>query len=253
MTTAKNNLVLILFLFLSVSQGQNKSPSKKEAATKIDTTLPVIKTKFSGKTFPVIFEAAFFDGTTSLEGSIYFDFLKKEIGQLSIESGKLIAADPISVRDVSALSQVFPTGNFPVQLAMARIKDDQRVAYARILFSNKQVKRWEFALKPGLSYRKITDSTIYCFAVDAGTAMFVDSASKNECDPMESWKTISKKLEQSNWTGFIDSCGTTNAAYFSTGYGDGCYATYIGFDKKGKVCRLLVDFGLVGWWRQKEK
>jgi|GEM_PF-1178656 len=34
-----------------------------------------------------------------------------------------------------------------------------------------------------------------------------------------------------------------------TTYGDGCYATYIGFDKEGHPCQLLTDFGLVAWWR----
>ncbi len=33
-------------------------------------------------------------------------------------------------------------------------------------------------------------------------------------------------------------------ATFTTGYGDGCYATYIGFDKEGHACQLLTDFEL---------
>lgn len=40
-----------------------------------------------------------------------------------------------------------------------------------------------------------------------------------------------------------------NLAAFSTGYGDGFYATYVGYDQKGKICRLLTDFGVVEWAR----
>ena len=36
-------------------------------------------------------------------------------------------------------------------------------------------------------------------------------------------------------------------ASFSTGYGDGTYGTYVGYDEKGNVCRLLTDFGIVDW------
>jgi hypothetical protein len=33
----------------------------------------------------------------------------------------------------------------------------------------------------------------------------------------------------------------------STGYGDGHYGTYVGYDAKGQLCRILTDFGLVVW------
>ena len=41
-----------------------------------------------------------------------------------------------------------------------------------------------------------------------------------------------------------------NIATFSTGLGDGHYATYVGYDEKGNICRLLTDFNLVGWWQK---
>ncbi len=36
-------------------------------------------------------------------------------------------------------------------------------------------------------------------------------------------------------------------AAFTTGLGDGRYATYIGFDAAGKPSRLVTDFGLFDW------
>ncbi|WP_409347192.1 DUF4241 domain-containing protein [Paenibacillus sp. MBLB4367] len=32
-------------------------------------------------------------------------------------------------------------------------------------------------------------------------------------------------------------------AVFSSGYGDGLYPTYIGYDKAGRIARLTTDFG----------
>jgi hypothetical protein len=41
--------------------------------------------------------------------------------------------------------------------------------------------------------------------------------------------------------------GKHNLAVFTTGLGDGCYNTYIGFDAKGQPCRLLTDFAIFDW------
>jgi hypothetical protein len=32
---------------------------------------------------------------------------------------------------------------------------------------------------------------------------------------------------------------------FKSGWGDGFYATYIGYDKAGNICRLVTDFVVI--------
>jgi uncharacterized protein DUF4241 len=85
---------------------------------------------------------------------------------------------------------------------------------------------------------------------------FIDSvASKifNEKDHSEWEKVFIEKAEETGYTGLIHDFDGHSLATFSTGWGDGCYATYIGSDNKGNVCQLLTDFGLVEWWKLKEK
>ena len=41
--------------------------------------------------------------------------------------------------------------------------------------------------------------------------------------------------------------GNHNLAAFTTGIGDGRFATYIGFDAKGQPCRLVTDFNIFDW------
>lgn len=36
-------------------------------------------------------------------------------------------------------------------------------------------------------------------------------------------------------------------AMFSTGWGDGSYASYIGYDAEGQIARLVTDFYLLDW------
>ena len=37
-------------------------------------------------------------------------------------------------------------------------------------------------------------------------------------------------------------CGRNDFAAFSSGYGDGAYPSYFGFDEDGKPCVLVTDF-----------
>lgn len=217
-----------------------------------DTSKPVITTSFSGRTFPSIFEAAFQPDTKVAYATISYTFHRLYIGQLKIESGKLIACDPIVMQDVSPFTQQFPLGSFPVHLAMAKTTDDERVAFSRILFSDKPVTRWEFALKPGQKPISLKDTSSYCYGVDAGMGVFIDSLANGvfALKDHAAWENVFlKKSEQSGYKGFVHEFEGHSLASFSTGYGDGCYSTYIGFDEQDNVCQLLTDFGMVEWWR----
>jgi hypothetical protein len=46
------------------------------------------------------------------------------LANIKISSGKLIACDPIAMHDAIAYTQSFPRGQFPVQLAIAKINGD---------------------------------------------------------------------------------------------------------------------------------
>ncbi len=62
----------------------------------------------------------------------------------------------------------------------------------------------------------------------------------------ELYKEMDKHYHK-NWRYTMYNFGQHNLAAFTTGFGDGRYATYIGFDANGKPCRLLSDFGLFDW------
>ncbi|GAB3334080.1 DUF4241 domain-containing protein [Hymenobacter humi] len=217
---------------------------------KPDTAAAIIKTQFVGAAFPKIFEAAYHQNTQAISHHDSISFRVDEIGKLKIESGQIIACDPIAMHDGVAFSQKFPIGQFAVQLALARWDNDERVAFSRILFSNKAVVRWDPALEPGQNPVSMKDSTIYCYGVDGGSGIFIDKnanrtfAAKSQQD----WEYVFlKKAELNGFKGFVHDFDQHNLATFPTGFGDGCYATYIGYDVKGEVCRLVTDFGLVNW------
>jgi hypothetical protein len=207
---------------------------------------------------PQIFETAYFEGTKTTQDSVNVEFYSIDIGNIQIESGKIIACDPIVMKDAAAFAQTFPTGQFPVQLAIARLNgQDERVAYSRICFSQVPVVKWEFALRPGQKPMPIGGKSIYGYGVDAGEGLFIDSSanlafSKLRKADEDVWEDVfvkdAMRHEHTTWEYSIAQFEKHNLAAFSTGVGDGFYATYVGYDAQGRPCRLLTDFGLIGWW-----
>jgi hypothetical protein len=41
--------------------------------------------------------------------------------------------------------------------------------------------------------------------------------------------------------------GEANIAMFESGWGDGFYASYFGFDEEGRVAALVTDFATIDW------
>jgi hypothetical protein len=254
MNTTISLLSALVMLVSCKNYGQTSNAGVNTGDVKPDSSKPVISTTFKGTTYPIIFEAAFEPGTKVSLGYVSFLY-KYDLGKIKIESGKIIACDPIIMKDATPFTQSFPKGEFPVHLAMAKIYDYERVAFSRIVLSDKPIVKWEFALLEGQKLISLSDSGAYCYSVDAGIGIFIDSLSKGLFDKkdLSEWKNVFiTKASKNGDKGFIHEFEGHNLAAFTTGLGDGCYSTYIGFDKEGKVCQLLTDFGIVAWWRLKE-
>lgn len=245
----------VLFASCS-SEASNRLVDFKGESSRSDTSKPIISSSFQSKAYPNYFEIAFHESTKSVEDGETFGFHTIDIGKLKVETGKIIACDPIVMHDASPFTQNFPLGEYPVQLAMKKKEGSgERVALSRILFSNEPVAKWEYALLREQKPMSINDTSIYCYGVDGGTGVFIDSLANTffKIKDEKDWENVFvTKAEKHDYTGYTHDFEGHNLATFSTGFGDGCYATYIGFDKSGKVCQLLTDFELTDWQTLKE-
>lgn len=250
-TLTVSAIFLLVFLASCMSYDQPRLGVAEAVLEEADTSKPVVTTSFQGTTLPPVFEAAFIAGTKVLQGEMAYTFYKYDVGSIKIESGKIIAGDPIVMHDASPFTELFPIGRFPVHLALAKTKDDERVAFSRIVFSENPIVRWEYALKKGQRPISIKDTSIYCYGVDAGIGLFIDSVANYYFNQKKAsdWEAVFIEDDKLIRRGYMHEFEGHNLATFTTGYGDGCYATYIGFDKGGRACQLLTDFGLVAWWR----
>lgn len=180
-------------------------------------------------------------------------FYTQEIGYLKITEGNIIACDPFMYNDDLPFTVKFPTGSFPVQLAIAQVNDDERVGFARIKFSDAAPETWELAVCEGQDISKLKKDEFFGYGVDAGTGGFMDTSASEEftnfmSESEDSYQDLIDTMHENykdtrDW--LLWESNKVNVAVFSAGWGDGVYATYIGYDKAGNICRLVTDFQVI--------
>ncbi len=243
--------LLIAILFYNCS---GKSSRKPEAQYPLDIADTVKHFPASSQTKPMLFESAFMKGTSLKVKDKNANLYGVTAGKLRVTGGYIIACDPLHIKEYGKpFTQLFPTGEFPVQLSVVNVEDYETIAFGRIVFSDEPVARWENALQAGQAPIPFGGEKFYGYGVDAGIVVFFDK------DALPSLNTDSlanmdtqlyremNKHKHNGWKYAMYNAGNYNLAAFTTGFGDGRYATYIGFDAAGKPCRLLTDFEIFDW------
>jgi len=241
--------IIIIGLFCSCSFNENRPVQfSTETLDTIKATPPAITAQ------PHLFEAAYIKGTTQILNDSTVQLYGINIGTIKLPSGRLIACDPILVEEYGIpFTQQFPTGEFPVQLSIARQGPEERIAFARIKFSDEPVAKWEFALLKDQEPLPVGGKKKHGFVVDGGLGIFADAEaikSLNTAAMQSLSDTVYREMDKHthyDWRYNIHESGSHNLAMFSTGFGDGVYSTYIGFDAGGKPCRLLTDMAIFTW------
>ncbi len=164
-------------------------------------------------------------------------------------------------------------------------RQDRRIACAKLLFSPQDVARWEMAIVPGQDVSNLQPGQHFCYGVDAGTGCFVDIdvvtwlfEQAGTLD-LEKWRglpdrmvdmpdeqaemvdavynyfetTVDTRLYETSTPevypqyGEIELNDTTsgNLVYFSSGWGDGCYASYFGYAADNSLACLVTDFAVL--------
>ena len=179
---------------------------------------------------------------------------QQHIGDLLLPTGHLVACDPMLFGlKQEPFSRQFPRGKFPVLVSVATIAGFEFVAYAAIRFSKSSPVRWDILTVGDEDATTLRDGEYFGYPVDTGTGCFVDYSVSRVVKPRSrGWREISAKLtaemenpEMNHLNGFNVQVGPVNLIAFSSGYGDGIYGTFAGFDTHGNVCAVVTDFGVV--------
>ena len=243
--------ILIVVPFIACNTTPKNKQGAQQALPPLDT-IKVFPANMGVK--PILFETAFMKGTTQKVNKATLSLYGINIGKLRMPSGILVACDPMHIDEYGIpYTQVFPKGEFPVQLAIAKLDLEERVAFARILFNDQPVAKWEFALQAGQSQLPLGQEKKHGYSVDAGVGIFIDAEAAKVLDRQATndmdgalFAALQKNY-RNDWKYAMYTFGNHNVAAFSTGFGDGFHSTYVGLDAAGKPCRILTDFGVFEW------
>lgn len=185
-----------------------------------------------------------------------------QIGKLIVPSGELIACDPLMGPDTRyVFKETIEPGHYPVIVSVAdfRPSGHTRIACSLLRISDEIPVRWEPAFidepNPGHTDDRIT------YGVDAGTGCFMDldaaqvledlTSDVDEferfCDRIiaEMDKNSFGKYRTAGWANMrVSEDIEGNIITFSSGWGDGGYASFWGYDARGKLSSLVTDFAL---------
>ena len=183
-----------------------------------------------------------------------------EAGKIHLSSGKIVASDPLITPDKPPFSQKFPIGDFPV--FVYKEKDSNCIAYVEIQFSKEEVETWQMATSDGQNEKELQKGEIFGYPVESGMGCFMDFEAQQLLNDLEQ-KLFHNKgadfmgiYEEFFHDYFFDENGAidqfaslkpneekeVNIIAFETGYGEGFYATYIGFNKEHQPIKIISEF-----------
>jgi hypothetical protein len=180
-----------------------------------------------------------------------------EAGHVVLTTGRVVACDPLVAPETEAYTVALPPGRHRLVLSVADFDDgDQRVAGAMLRVGDSEPAAWEMALLPGEDVAALGEDEIFGFGVDSATACLMDAAAARavavlqEANAESFFQLVEDEMEKSyvdtwSWAEVVlDEASGLNVVTYSTGLGDGLYASYFGRDASGEVCRLVTDFAL---------
>lgn len=184
-----------------------------------------------------------------------------EVGKIHISSGKIVASDALISPDHSAFNQGFPKGDF--QVLVHKERESNCIAYAEIVFDKNQLaENWTLALCGDQNLEDLKEGEIFGYPVESGMGSFMDKNAQNGLNNLEQ-DLFHKKgagfmgiYEEFFHSHFFDEKGAIdqfavlkpydskpeNIVAFETGYGEGFYATYIGYSKDNQPVKLISEF-----------
>jgi hypothetical protein len=170
---------------------------------------------------------------------------------LVLPSGRLIAADAFYLDSPPFLTPLSP-GRLPVMLLEVSMPGSGRsVAAAMVRDGRSEPVTWKPAQVAGGS--GIDPGKPFTYGVDSGTGSFAGAEISGlltrltESQVEAVFDRIQKGLQATEvaTTVTLDPITGANVVVFASGFGDGAYASWFGFDAAGRPVALLTSFDLV--------
>lgn len=198
------------------------------------------------------------------------ELVEIHIGDVNLPTGRIIVSDPFFSMEQQPFSRTVEPDKYPVYVYMTEIDDQHhRIAYAKIKFRTEEATKWILALTDDLTKEELDEldeDEFYGFPVESGLACFLDEETNAEftarIDELqeknpeanyydealaEEFKEYSGKnkfsRELGDWNDHKPNKESdNNVIMFASGWGDGYYPAYWGFNENGDTIELVIDF-----------
>lgn len=187
-----------------------------------------------------------------------------EAGKINLPTGKIVACDPVLTNDMKAFKINFPQGEFPVLVHKER--ESNCVAYVEIVFSEVKIVDWKLATTDDQNADELKGEEIFGYPVESGMGCFMDFETQDDLNNLETtlfqrkgddFMGIYEEFFHQHFfddNGAIDQFAFMKPATekegtifaFETGYGEGFYASYIGFGNENQPIKLITEFIEIG-------
>ena len=189
------------------------------------------------------------------------------IGTVHLPTGEVFACDPlVELEDAPSYLQKAPVGRYPVEICVVPSKRyGDRYACVRVKISNRKPVVYEMGMtgKENLE-EELQDGDFFGFGVDAGMACIADKKAQQAywdywqkrceqeedidpyndlfCDVLEESFAENPTYQReggdwANWTVPETDC---NIPIFASGWGDGEYPCYFGYDEQNNLCAIYL-------------
>ena len=192
-----------------------------------------------------------------------------DMGEIEFPTGNILVRDPLVWlnRDEKAYLTSVPRGKYRIETLVVKLEEDHyRYALSRVRFTENVPKIYYEALKGDENLDDVDGDSIFGFNVDAGLATIVDVETRNAyCDFKDKWyaenpgkniyddffaEIFAKSAEENplyqrdggDWINFKIPNSELSIPMIQSGFGDGRYAVYFGYDENGKLCDLVVEY-----------
>ena len=200
-------------------------------------------------------------------GEMEVDIL--DIGKVNLPTGEILTCDPlVELGEARTYIQKTPIGKFPVKICVVPSRDyGDRYACVKVEFNKNKPVVYELAVTGNeKEMDEAGEDEFYGFGVDAGMGCVADKKTQEEYTKY--WKKLEEEgnadnpyddifeelLEESfkkfpkyqrdcgDWANFIIPDTDLNIPVFASGWGDGYYPCYFGYDEKGELCGFYIHF-----------
>lgn len=205
--------------------------------------------------------------TEKMIGKTPIDVL--EIGDVPFPTGAIFACDPlIELEDMEPFMQTIPSGIYPVKICVVPSeKYGDRYACVKVEISHQEPVRYELGMLGNENLDdELEEDAFFGFGVDAGMGCIADVKAQEAfnayweqrlkddpdidpynnlfCDLLEenAKKYPKYQREYGDWLNWNIPNTDCNVPIFASGWGDGAYPSYFGYDAEGNVCGVYIHF-----------